>query len=179
MLMAEWFVSGHTKRMGYRGVPFVFMLLLASPAAASLLPGEILRLHNAERARWQVAPLAWDPGLAASADSWALLLARTERFAHSPAGLRQGQGENLWMGTTRAYPVQAMVGAWLGERRWFRPGVFPKVSATGRWSDVGHYSQIVASRSQRVGCAIRSSARWSYLVCRYWPSGNVEARALP
>lgn len=153
--------------------------MLAGPAAASPWQTEVLRLHNAERARWQVAPLAWDQGLAAGADAWAQALSRTERFAHSPAGLRQGQGENLWMGSTRAYPVQAMVGAWLDEGRWFRPGVFPAVSKTGRWSDVGHYSQIVARRSLRVGCAIRSSVRWSFLVCRYWPSGNVEARALP
>lgn len=177
--MAELEVSGHAERMGCRGVPFIFLLLLASPAGATAWEAELLRLHNGERARWQVPPLAWDTELANAADAWAEVLARSERLAHSPGSLRRGQGENLWMGTSRAYTVQAMVGAWLGQRRWFRPGVFPEVSTTGRWSDVGHYSQIIARRSTRVGCAMRSAVHWSFLVCRYWPSGNVEARPLP
>jgi hypothetical protein len=67
-----------------------------------------------------------------------------------------------------------MVGGWVSERRWFRPSVFPGVSRTGRWSDVGHYTQMVARRTTRVGCAIRSSRNWDYLVCRYNPSGNVD-----
>jgi hypothetical protein len=179
--VAELPVSGHAELMGFRGVPFLFGLaLLACPAAApALWEAQVLALHNAERARWQVAPLAWDHALAQGADGWAQALVRGRRLAHSPAGLRPGQGENLWMGTSQAYPVQAMVGAWLGERRWFRPGIFPAVSTTGRWSDVGHYSQIVARRSTRVGCAIRLGGGWTYLVCRYWPAGNMEARLLP
>ncbi|GAA4015118.1 hypothetical protein GCM10022280_12150 [Sphingomonas swuensis] len=162
-----------------RIVPLLALLLAASPAAAQNWSAELLRLHNAERARWNVAPMAWDLGLALAADRWAAELARTDRWGHSPRQIRAGQGENLWMGSVNAYPVNAMVGAWLNEGRWFRPGVFPAVSRTGNWSDVGHYSQIVSRRSERVGCAIRSNRRWSYLVCRYSPSGNVDGRYLP
>lgn len=160
-------------------VPILFAATIAAPGQALAWESEVLRLHNQERARWRVAPLAWDPGLAASADVWARELARSDRFQHSPKALRRGQGENLWMGTAGAYRVQAMVGAWQDERRWFRPGLFPAVSTTGQWKDVGHYSQIVAAHSTRVGCAIRTSARWTYLVCRYGPSGNVDGRPLP
>ena len=154
-------------------------LSLAAPALAQSWEGDALRLHNEERARRGVPALAWDPALAAAADRWAHALARTNRWGHSPGSMRAGQGENLWMGTTGAYPLRAMVGAWLGERRWFRAGVFPNVSTTGRWSDVGHYTQIISPHSSRVGCAIRSSRQWSYLVCRYWPSGNVQGRLIP
>ncbi len=136
-------------------------------------------MHNDERARWRSAPLAWDMGLAASADLYARELARTDRWQHSPAAWRRGQGENLWMGTTGAYSIEGMLGGWLGERRWFRPGIFPAVSRTGQWSDVAHYTQIIASRTDRVGCAIQSNRSWTYLVCRYGPSGNVDGRALP
>ena len=135
--------------------------LAATPAAAQPWEAQAFLLHNQERARWQVAPLAWDLGLAVSADAWAAELARTDRWGHSPRASRQGQGENLWMGTRSAFPVSAMIGSWIGERRWFRPGIFPAVSTTGRWSDVGHYTQMIARRTTRVGCAQRSRDRKS------------------
>ena len=83
------------------------------------------------------------------------------------------------MGTAGAYRIGEMIGGWIGERRWFRPGVFPAVSATGNLSDVSHYTQMISSRSTRVGCALRSGGRWTYLVCRYSPSGNVDGRSYP
>ena len=55
----------------------------------------------------------------------------------------------------------------------FRPGVFPDVSRTGRWSDVGHYTQIIWPETQEVGCATALNASHEVLVCRYWPAGNV------
>jgi hypothetical protein len=166
-------------------MPFRFSLLLlavasiAAPASAQSWEADALALHNRERAAWRTAPLSWDLGLARAADLWAQELARTGRWGHSPKSWRPGQGENLWMGTAGAYRIGAMVGSWIGERRWFRPGIFPAVSTTGNWSDVGHYTQMVASRTTRVGCAMRTGGGWTYLVCRYSPSGNVDGRAMP
>ena len=108
--------------------------------------------------------------------TFAAELARTDRWGHSPKSWRPGQGENLWMGTRGAYSVDGMIGGWLSERKWFRPGVFPAVSRTGKWSDVGHYTQMVTRNSTRIGCAIRSSRQWDYLVCHYDPSGNIDGR---
>lgn len=159
-------------------VPAFFALLLASPAAAQTWEAQVLSMHNRERAQWRVAPLAWDMGLAAGAHAYAAHLARTNRWGHSPRSMRVGQGENLWMGTTGAYQVPTMVNSWIGERRWFRPGIFPAVSATGNWSQVGHYTQLIAARTTRVGCAIQSNRNWTYLVCRYSPSGNVDGRPI-
>jgi hypothetical protein len=157
----------------------LILLAAAAPASAQSWEATALELHNRERAAFRVAPLAWDLGLAAAADRYAEELARTGRWGHSPRGSRPGQGENLWMGTAGAYRIENMVGGWIGERRWFRPGIFPAVSTTGNWSDVGHYTQMVASRTTRVGCAMRSGGGWTYLVCRYSPSGNVDGRAMP
>jgi hypothetical protein len=159
---------------------FVVMMMLASaPASAQSWEAQALALHNRERADWRVPPLSWDLGLAAAANQYATELARTGQWGHSPRDTRRGQGENLWMGTAGAYRIDDMVGAWIGERRLFRAGVFPDVSVTGNWIDVGHYTQMVASRSTRVGCAMRSGGGWTYLVCRYSPSGNVDGRAMP
>lgn len=154
----------------------LFLSLVAAPASANEVAARLLAVHNAERARWNVPPLTWDPALAAAADRWASEMARTGSWGHSPKPTRPGQGENLWMGTRGAFNVEGMAAGWLSERRWFRPGVFPAVSSSGNWSDVGHYTQIVTRNSTRVGCAVRSSRQWDYLVCRYNPSGNVDGR---
>ncbi len=143
------------------------------------VPLRLLAAHNAERARFGIAPLAWDPALAAGAESYAASLATTGNWGHSPKTSRPGQGENLWMGTRGAFPVNAMIGAWLSERSMFRPGVFPAVTNTGNWADVGHYTQIISRRSTAVGCAIRANGRDEYLVCRYSPSGNVMGASYP
>ena len=142
---------------------------LAGPPAAA---NPLLHAHNSERRMLGAAPLMWDARLAAASDAYALHLARSGRWGHSPAHQRVGQGENLWMGTRGAFTPQAMVGDWLSERRMFRAGVFPNVSRSGSWHDVGHYTQIVWPGTTRVGCSVRSSAHWDYLVCRYATPGN-------
>ncbi len=139
----------------------------------------IVIAHNHARSAAGVGPVYWDAALAAAADGWAAELARTGRWGHSPAAIRRGQGENLWMGTRGAFSIEQMVGSWAGENRWFRRGVFPQVSRTGDWEQVGHYTQMVWRRTTRVGCAIRSSAMNDYLVCRYSPAGNVMGVAVP
>lgn len=139
----------------------------------TLFAMQIVAAHNQLRAGQAARPTLWDHQLAASADIYAAELARTGRFVHSPRGGRQGQGENLWMGTRGAFSFRQMVADWGSERRMFRAGQFPSVSTTGRWEDVGHYTQIVWPTSVRVGCAVRSSAANDFLVCRYGQSGNV------
>lgn len=141
----------------------------ADPIALSLLAA-----HNRERAAFGSPPLAWDPALAAGASAFAAQLARKGRLRHAPRSQRRGQGENLWIGTRGAYPVETMVGTWIAERRFFRPGRFPHNSRTGRWSDVGHFTAIIWPTTTRVGCGLGRSRRWEALVCRYWPSGNVD-----
>jgi hypothetical protein len=167
--------------MLFRIATSLCLILIAAspPASAQSWEATALALHNRERADFGVAPLTWDIGLAGAADLYASELVRTDAWGHSPRASRPGQGENLWMGTVGAFRIEQMVGGWIGERRWFRPGIFPAVSTTGNWIDVGHYTQMVASRTTRVGCAIRSGREWTYFVCRYSPSGNIDGRAMP
>ncbi|WP_214019128.1 CAP domain-containing protein [Escherichia coli] len=47
------------------------------------------------------------------------------------------------------------------------------MSTTGHWQDVAHYTQIIWRRTSQMGCALASSARDDYLVCRYTLPGNV------
>ena len=153
----------------------------ASARSPTLVPTSLRLLagHNAERARYGIKALIWDPALAAASESYAATLASTGNWGHSPKATRVGQGENLWMGTRGAFPVDAMIGGWLSERSMFRAGVFPAVSTTSNWADVGHYTQIISRRSTHVGCAIRANRSDEYLVCRYLPSGNLMGASFP
>jgi hypothetical protein len=150
----------------------------AAQSFAASVPGRILAAHNGERARAGVPALVWDDALGTAAASYATHMAMTGRFAHSDRSLRRGTGENLWMGTHGAFSVEAMVGGWASEKRFFRAGMFPNVSRTGDWEDVGHYTQMIWPTTQRVGCALASTPRVDYLVCRYAGAGNIDGRAV-
>lgn len=141
--------------------------------APAPLEARLLQAHNTERAALGAAPLVWDRALAAAADAYAAELAATDEWGHSRDDQRRGQGENLWMGTRGFFAAEKMIADWASEKTMFRPGTFPDVSSTGSWHDVGHYTQMVWPTTQKLGCAVRSSARWDYLVCRYSALGNV------
>lgn len=134
--------------------------------------------HNQIRDAAAVRPTAWDAELAASADAYAAELAQSDKFAHSAGASRPGQGENLWRGTRGGFTIERMVSDWGSEKRMFRAGRFPNVSTTGRWEDVGHYTQIIWADTRRVGCAVRASRSYDYLVCRYAQSGNVYGQTV-
>ena len=166
----------------WKALPLI-AVVAASPAPgqapfANQFPARILAAHNAERARAGVAPLTWDNALGTAAAAYAQQMAFTGRFAHSDRSKRPGTGENLWMGSRGLFSVEAMVSGWASEKRYFTPGVFPNVSRSGDWVDVGHYTQMIWPSTQRVGCALASTPRTDYLVCRYATKGNVDGRAV-
>lgn len=139
--------------------------------------GRILAAHNAERKLLGIAPLVWSTKLAGQAKSWADNLAAKGLFEHSSN--RDNAGENLWAGTSGYYGPEAMIGAFIGEKQYFRPGKFPDVSSTGRWSDVGHYTQLIWRGTRELGCAKATGNGRDVLVCRYYPAGNVIGDRVP
>ena len=161
------------------GLGFGAPATAASNNLASQFPALVLAAHNAARAQAGVQPLAWDPALGDAAAAYATQLALTNSFHHSDRKARAGTGENLWMGTHGAFSYSSMVGTWASERRYFVPGVFPAVSRSGNWEDVGHYTQMVWPTTTRVGCAVASNGANDFLVCRYASAGNVDGRRVP
>jgi hypothetical protein len=174
---------------------FAFALLAASSAQSATLPNPnwpgpadrgdpllqrtALGVHNTARHRFGVAPLAWSPVLAAQALQHAQYMASTGIYGHDQTpGRRKKQGENLWRGQRGLFSYDVMVGVMVDEARHFRPGAFPNNSATGNWSDVAHYTQIVWPTTTEVGCALASSATTDYFVCRYSPTGNKDGVVL-
>lgn len=150
-------------------------LMTGSVDRSATLDQRLLAAHNRERTRIGVPALSWDAGLAADAKVWADTLARTNRFAHSPADPSDPdvQGENLWAGTPSAWSPEEMVGLWIAEKRDYKPGVFPAVSKSGDLKKVGHYTQVIWRSTRRVGCALARGATEELLVCRYAEGGNV------
>jgi hypothetical protein len=103
---------------------------------------------------------------------WADYLAVTGRWEHAPENPRQPQGENIWAGTRDYFSPEAMTSAWIREKRYYKAGLFPNNSTTGRVEDVGHYTQLVWRNSTDVGCAMASNQEEDLLVCRYTQAGN-------
>ncbi len=170
--------------MSFFRLLLVLIAVLAIPASAEAPGGSldpisarILASHNAERSRLGIAPLAWNPQLAQQARAWAQSLSARRMFHHSRNS--GGAGESLWMGTSGAYSPEEMIEAFIEEKRYFRPGRFPGVSRTGRWSDVGHYTQLIWPATRELGCALVKGRSDDVLVCRYFPAGNVIGQRVP
>jgi hypothetical protein len=151
--------------------------LSAAPALAKLTPWQeaaVLAMHNGERAAVGVGPVSWNQQLAADAERWAAHLAHLDTLMHyGEAGEPDnGEGENLFMGTSRAYSIDQMIGYWTNEKRMFR--------RVRRWDQsdvtfeaVGHYTQMVWRDTRQVGCGLASNRENDFLVCRYAQPGNV------
>ncbi|WP_260484386.1 CAP domain-containing protein [Sphingomicrobium flavum] len=133
----------------------------------------MMQEHDRARAAFGSPRLVWDDALARDAMVYARTMADRRVFQHDPNLQRLGQGENLWMGTKGHFAYREMIGHFIGESRYFRPGTFPDVSTTGNWADVGHYTQMVWPTTTHMGCAITSNRTDDYLVCRYRAPGNI------
>jgi hypothetical protein len=131
---------------------------------------EILVAHNKYRAAVGVPALQWSDDLAASAQQYANHLASTDQFQHSGT-----PGENLAYGEPpNNYTVTDLVDMWGKEKQYFIGGIFPTVSSTGNWMDVGHYTQLVWRNTTHVGCGVAIGSGRIIMVGRYFPPGNVD-----
>ena len=150
--------------------------MIGTTGLSTSFDARVLAAHNRERAALGIGALRWDAALAADAAAWAEELAASGAFEHSPDAPEdeEPQGENLWAGTSGHFSPEDMVGLWIAEKKVYRPGRFPDVSRTGRYEDVGHYTQLMWRETGEVGCALASGEEEDVLVCRYSQAGNVD-----
>lgn len=147
-------------------------VLIGGTDLTSNMEVRALAAQNRERAVFGAPPLYWNTPLAESARVWADKLAASGKFEHAPEKLTNPEGENLWAGSKGYFAVEGMVGAWIREKRYFKPGKFPENSTTGRVEDIGHYTQLVWGRTRQVGCALAKGEHDDFFVCRYREAGN-------
>ena len=140
-------------------------------SANDLMREEVLAVHNRYRVELDIAPLVWSEKLAAHARQWANHLARSGgQLRHSKV---LGEGENLWKGTAESFSDTEKVEYWAHKKKYFKSGIFPHVSTSGNWTDVGHYTQMIWRNTTEVGCAKATSGKYDIFVCRYAPQGNI------
>ena len=140
---------------------------------------QILNEHNCVRSRYNNASLQWDWELAADAQVHA---DRCGFWHASEIGkLPSGQGENLSINTGKVGTQ-----GWIAEERYYDCN-----QSKCRQPPCGHWTQMIWSDTERVGCAIQkcvngtvtkdgNPAGWTgaeLLVCRYSPPGNYVGQA--
>ncbi|CEF66130.1 CAP domain-containing protein [Strongyloides ratti] len=123
----------------------------------------MLKETNMYRRYHRVHPLAEDPYLAKSAQEYAYILAKTKKFMHDPRNIKYG--ENLGYATLNI--ASTIVKKWYDEEKLWN------YQSTGSIPGAGHFTQLVWRGSQRAGFGIAANGRDVYIVCRYYPAGNV------
>ena len=127
--------------------------------------------HNQWRARFNSPGLVWDGGLATLAQDWADQLAASGQFDHRP---NNQFGENIFMGTTGAFPANTVVDDWGSEQANYD---IPSLTCAPG-AVCGHFTQLVWSKTARVGCGKATGADGNdYWVCNYDPAGNMQSES--
>jgi len=125
----------------------------------------LLERHNYWRSEVGLKPLVWSQALVKSSNDWAQKLKKEDcGFFHSKSNF----GENLWTGTTGAYPVANVVDDWASEKVDYN---YEKNNCNPG-KVCGHYTQIVWENTTEVGCAKIECDGMTTWVCQYNPPGN-------
>jgi pathogenesis-related protein 1 len=123
-----------------------------------------------------LAPLQWDPDLAAYAAQWAAMCVDTQApiglIDHNPNRTNVAGypyiGENIYASSGTA-TAQGAVQTWGAEQANY------DYATNGCNGVCGHYTQIVWRTTTHVGCALHNCAGLTYpssIVCDYGPGGN-------
>lgn len=164
----------------------ILVLLLNPSIALSKEAFEIerdlfLETHNTEREAVGTPALFWDMDLKRMAKKWALYLAgRKDLCAEGKMHLVHSEGkgdigENIAASWGREHTVDKPVQWWIKEKDWYDPSKNKCNAPQGR--SCGHYTQVIARRTERLGCAKAScpgEKKITYYVCNYAPHGNMR-----
>ncbi|KAK8637708.1 hypothetical protein V6N13_136174 [Hibiscus sabdariffa] len=147
------------------GVVVVFLLLLSTTQGSSLT-SQFLSPQNAARAAIGLRPLVWNARTASYAQWYANQRRKDCALRHSNGPY----GENIFWGSGNVWKAAQAAALWVSERKWYD---YRSNSCAGG-EECGHYTQIVWSRSKRVGCAmvVCDGGRGVFMICNYDPPGN-------
>ncbi|XP_042439443.1 pathogenesis-related protein 1-like [Zingiber officinale] len=144
--------------------------LAAAPAVvAQNSPQDYVNAHNTARANVGegLPPVSWDRRVARYAQDYANKRARDCQLVHSGGPY----GENIFLGSGRAYTAADAVRAWVAERRYY--DYYSNTCATGQVC--GHYTQVVWRSSTVIGCGrVLCYSGAIFIICNYDPPGNVD-----
>lgn len=163
----------------------IILFFLLIPEGQSAYKITALKVHNDARKEVGVKPIIWSDNLEIDAKKYADYLASKDIFKHSESLKEINQGENLY---STAYFVFQENGekfffentnylkdasiSWLGEKKDY---TYAKIGdRKNNFSKIGHYTQMVWSKTAQVGIAYSKSISGKvYVVARYYPAGNI------
>jgi len=136
---------------------------------------EMLEYHNMARKELSIAPMTWNPTIAAYAQEWANFLAYKKGcdLIHR-SGLnekKQDYGENLFWGSSADYykTIDAAKG-WYSEKNDYR---YQKIDYDN-YSKTGHYTQMIWSTSTEMGAGVAVCPSGEIIVvANYKEHGNI------
>jgi hypothetical protein len=193
-MQTQWFIAIGAAMLSASPV------LAQTPAAGSgMTPAQeqaILQAHNAERQRYPgVAALQWSPELAALAANWAQQQLGKNPAKHRPDAERSSLnplapgsqlGENMawgWPMDFEGMPARYVVDMWIAEKQSYhydRDDGFGYRQPPGcdQGKVCGHFTQVIWKTTQHVGCglAVATASQEGFLVCNYYPLGNVPGQ---
>ncbi|GAA6007623.1 hypothetical protein JCM10207_006413 [Rhodosporidiobolus poonsookiae] len=154
---------------------------MASSASLPSFQSDCLSAHNDFRATHHAPDLTWNETLADSSRRWA----QECQWKHSEGKMLPGggYGENLFATASNAFKAndtsimdtKAGVDAWNSEE-----SMYDYDKPTGFSEATGHFTQTVWKSTSSVGCWFQAckgifggSDIGVYLVCQYYPAGNV------
>ncbi|XP_028797674.1 pathogenesis-related protein 1-like [Neltuma alba] len=138
-----------------------------APAGSGSTPKAWLDAHNEARAEVGVPPLVWNESLVEYAQKYADSRYEKCEFEHSMGPY----GENLAMNYEDMEGTDA-VKFWCTEKADY--DYKTNTCKTGEW-ECGHYTQVVGRKTTSVGCAkAKCKNNWMFVICSYYPPGNIE-----
>jgi hypothetical protein len=82
-------------------------------------------------------------------------------------------GENLYKSTGSAGCGDASE-SWYAEVNDY----IPNTPVGEEQAMVGHYTQMMWRSTEKLGCGSANGGEWNYVVCRYFPAGNMMGTAV-
>ena len=146
----------------------------------------LLDLHNSVRSKHVDTPdLVWNNTLVSLAYKYMLFMeeelvsqdACSGVLRHSEGYWRPNIGENL-AAMTGNNDLTALFNLWADEAQYYDYDNPSTYGGTDDNTDLGHFTQLVWADTTSVGCGTQICQRsdgsyWTYLICEYYPEGNV------
>uniref|UniRef100_A0AAF5D5R5 SCP domain-containing protein n=2 Tax=Strongyloides stercoralis TaxID=6248 RepID=A0AAF5D5R5_STRER len=125
----------------------------------------ILKETNRYRQAHGVKPLTYDYNLEKASQEYAKYLGDRDLFDHDPKNDQNGWGENL-------AKMSASLGS-LATKNWYDEVKLYDFSKNQFSYDTGHFTALVWKETTKVGCGIYMKREILYVVCKYFPAGNM------
>ncbi|XP_063690815.1 Golgi-associated plant pathogenesis-related protein 1-like [Bolinopsis microptera] len=167
------------------GVGSVDLMSYSCMNTTSTFDNVTLHIHNEFRAYHDnTSDLCINQELKDSAETYANTLAELDSqatdisyFQHDPTNMLEGENlcrvnKKMLLHQGAAHCVEKCTNAWYSDEEPLFNYMF-KEEQFNPTETVGHFTALVWRETTAVGCAVAQGAHGAYVVCRYYPPGNV------